>query len=85
MIIRGVFVNELEAYLWANAAERVGGEVVSITFAPNSSSPSVNASTHEGWRVFARVDNVSVTKAQVDEEFEALLGDITYRKAFEAH
>lgn len=84
MIIRQAFVSELEAFLWANAVERVGGEVVSITFAPYSSSD--NASTQQaGWRVFARVNNTSVTKAQVDEEFESLLDDIACRKAFGTH
>jgi hypothetical protein len=38
-----------------------------------------------GWRVFARVDNVTVTKRDVDEEYERLQNDLAFRKAFETH
>ena len=82
MIIRRAFVSELDAYMWANAAEYVGGMVISITYVPPT---TITFASYAGWRVFARVDNIHVTRTTVDMQYERLASDIEYRREFEAH
>lgn len=82
MIIRRAFVSELDAYLWANAAEYVGGMVVSITYVPPN---TITWAGYPGWRVFARVDNIHVTRSTVDTRYENTAHDVEYRRAFEMH
>ena len=82
MIIRRAFVSELDAYVWANAAEYVGGMVISIVYVPPTTVTFLN---YTGWRVFVRVDNIHVTRATVDTRYEQIAQSVEHRRDFETH
>ncbi len=71
MIIRYVTLDEFDAYLWANAAEREHAEVISITYAP------------DGWRVFARGQGPTrELHARIMKEHAELTRDVAVREVF---